>query len=919
MKIIGATVGTTTPKPNFDQTDPRKGDYILGDRTFITPDDTLAIAGRPADAKETGEAIKKVQSSIDSVTEIVNNLSDTYYTEEEINAKIDKINAAINEKSNDDHVHDDLYYTEKEIDDLLNPMRSDIDSKVDAEDGKGLSVHDFNDYYKNKLDNIDDEANKYEHPEHERHDLGLYKVTVDEFGHVSSVEPVGPDDIVALGIPDTDTVYDDSELRTRIEDTENSIIDINDALDKASIEFEEYKTNTDNTVGEHTTYIENNRKSIERIQADYLTSEDRLNLQDSIKQVSDKADENTKSIEILNGDETVEGSVKRSIDNAFNDFITKATDNQVIDTYIELINYAAEHGPEFAELVGVVTNHMDDNNNPHGVTKDQLDLEKVDNTSDMDKPISHAVEYALREKSDKEHDHEALYYDKDEILGLITVDVIDDICGLNYVPGEGIDPVSVATRYWVNENYQPRGEYLTDIDIYVHNSSNDSHNDIRLKIKELAEAFYAFAECDDETLSQLQGVVNYIKGNTSLIEGITTSKVSVSDIVNNLTTNVDNKPLSAAQGVVLKALIDAIVVPTKVSQLTNDSGYLTSYTETDPTVPAWAKTPDKPAYTASEVGAATAEHKHTVSVTGFNEASTVTGTVNVPTVSKTQKYMTASSAAPAVTTAQDSVLGAHTNFVVSGGAVSTTKLAATVSDVVVGEKGTVNAIVGFGAHARADVITGLDTTVIKNPTVTSVSIPNVTNNESVTASKVSSTAGSAASWSASVTNGVLSFDWITNTPTSVTATDITASNVTLGEALDVSNVSTSDVTVATGPNSITSAITTIGTPKVAAALTSVEVTKQPTVTIVSASEGDVTVATDVGNIVVTASGDNVNVVTSVDVSAPTITLVNDDYAVDGSAPVISAVDIGSDSVNLINGVAEAQKWTQSTSVIGVPQ
>ena len=35
MKIIGTTVGTTIPKPNFDQTDPRKGDYIKGDRSFL--------------------------------------------------------------------------------------------------------------------------------------------------------------------------------------------------------------------------------------------------------------------------------------------------------------------------------------------------------------------------------------------------------------------------------------------------------------------------------------------------------------------------------------------------------------------------------------------------------------------------------------------------------------------------------------------------------------------------------------------------------------------------------------------------------------------------------------------------------------------------------------------------------------------
>ena len=42
-------------------------------------------------------------------------------------------------------------------------------------------------------------------------------------------------------------------------------------------------------------------------------------------------------------------------------------------------------------------------------------------------------------------------------------------------------------------------------------------------------------------------------------------------------------------------------VPTNVSAFTNDAGYLTGYTETDPTVPAWAKTADKPTYNYSEI------------------------------------------------------------------------------------------------------------------------------------------------------------------------------------------------------------------------------------------------------------------------------------------------------------------------------
>lgn len=62
-----------------------------------------------------------------------------------------------------------------------------------------------------------------------------------------------------------------------------------------------------------------------------------------------------------------------------------------------------------------------------------------------------------------------------------------------------------------------------------------------------------------------------------------------------------NKPSYTAAEV--GALPEDTAIPTKVSDLTNDAGYITDYTETDPTVPAWAKTVDKPSYTAAEVGA----------------------------------------------------------------------------------------------------------------------------------------------------------------------------------------------------------------------------------------------------------------------------------------------------------------------------
>lgn len=94
--------------------------------------------------------------------------------------------------------------------------------------------------------------------------------------------------------------------------------------------------------------------------------------------------------------------------------------------------------------------------------------------------------------------------------------------------------------------------------INTHNSATGTHTDIRTLIDDLTNRLNAIADSDDITLDQLSEIVAYIKSNKSLIDSITTSKVNVSDIVNDLVTNVSNKPLSAAQGVALKALIDTL-------------------------------------------------------------------------------------------------------------------------------------------------------------------------------------------------------------------------------------------------------------------------------------------------------------------------------------------------------------------------
>lgn len=177
-------------------------------------------------------------------------------------------------------------------------------------------------------------------------------------------------------------------------------------------------------------------------------------------------------------------------------------------------------------------------------------ISNVDNTSDIDKPISTAQQEALDTKVPNTRTVNGKALSED-----ITLKASDI----------GADASGAAANQ-----------------ITSHNISTTAHNDIRTLITGLTNRLNALADSDDDTLDQMSEIVAYIKSNKTLIESITTSKVNTSDIINNLTTNIADKPLSAAQGVVLKELITTL--ETTVSNLQASGGaklYSTTGTNTD--------------------------------------------------------------------------------------------------------------------------------------------------------------------------------------------------------------------------------------------------------------------------------------------------------------------------------------------------
>jgi hypothetical protein len=91
---------------------------------------------------------------------------------------------------------------------------------VAQQSGKGLSTNDYTTAEKNKLAGL----SNYTHPSYTPKTNGLYKITVDEKGHVSSTTDVVKSDITALGIPSQDTTYSNMTGATATTDGTSGLV-----------------------------------------------------------------------------------------------------------------------------------------------------------------------------------------------------------------------------------------------------------------------------------------------------------------------------------------------------------------------------------------------------------------------------------------------------------------------------------------------------------------------------------------------------------------------------------------------------------------------------------------------------------------------------------------------------------------------
>lgn len=158
-----------------------------------------------------------------------------YYKKTDIDSKVDTLNSSINNHSIDkftavahvaarpDDEHKDQYKLNIS---LINGDNKTAYIKPVTNTGSGVMTG----AQKVKLDGIEAKANNYTHPSHTaaattKEDAGLYKVIVDDLGHVTKTTAVDKNDITALGIPGSAPTVDAAMSETSTNAVQNKVID----------------------------------------------------------------------------------------------------------------------------------------------------------------------------------------------------------------------------------------------------------------------------------------------------------------------------------------------------------------------------------------------------------------------------------------------------------------------------------------------------------------------------------------------------------------------------------------------------------------------------------------------------------------------------------------------------------------------
>lgn len=99
------------------------------------------------------------------------------------------------------------------------------------------------------------------------------------------------------------------------------------------------------------------------------------------KEVRGLIKSNKDAIGVLNGGDTIEGSVAKSVKDAINDFATKVSEDGTVNTFKELVDYVAAHGSEYTDAIADIA-----------ANKSAIDTLNGTGTGSVSKAVNDAIE-----------------------------------------------------------------------------------------------------------------------------------------------------------------------------------------------------------------------------------------------------------------------------------------------------------------------------------------------------------------------------------------------------------------------------------------------------------------------------------------------------------------------------------------------
>lgn len=368
------------------------------------------------------------------------------YKDKNVSDKLDTLTASVDANTN--HLNGHLDDNIKHITSTERTKWNAVENKVDKANGMGLSSNDFSLTEKNKLASIASNANNYSHPTYTSKASGLYKVTVDSTGHISGTALVSKSDITGLGIPSQDTTYTiaTSSQSGLMSNSDKSKLDsIAQGAQVNSITGIKGNAESNYRVGNVNITPDNiGASAINHTHDDRYYTESEINTKVSAlsNSINEKAaSSHTHNYLPLNGG-TVTGNIVYSSDNELSwtrntDYAKirfKNTGDDDTDSYMEFktgdngneyFKFNQVSGSTTTELMTIKSDHLRFKGNTvyHSAnkpSKTDIGLGSVDNTSDINKPISTAVQNALNDKANTSHNHTTMTGDNGQKINVAT-------------------------------------------------------------------------------------------------------------------------------------------------------------------------------------------------------------------------------------------------------------------------------------------------------------------------------------------------------------------------------------------------------------------------------------------------------------------------------------------------------------------